>query len=348
MKNLEIEIEKIKTKVDFLIKIKEELNNRISFINEKIGEIRSSLVDKEREINEIKASIEKTIKIVEGLEPEEILKKFSETEAKIEVIKAKIESNEAILKKIVEELKDIRVIYFKFKSFEELDKINQETKRNVTEMKKIESKVFSTSTKVESIFSEINKRFKDFLEIKKEVLNLQENFKNIIKEINEIKILSDSFIKKGEIVEIEKKIESIKNLEENIENKLNAVKIPEEVIKISEELENFKKDKENFYEKMRIIEDYIYRIENVKREISRLDFNDFVKKDEIEKLENNLLKYLMEIDKLKEEISKISPENQKYNYENLTSRIEILEEKIEETNKNISEILNLLKIVVEE
>ncbi|MBU5682400.1 MAG: hypothetical protein KQA34_01650 [Candidatus Aenigmarchaeota archaeon] len=85
MKNLEVDIEKLKTKVDVLIKIKEELNNRISFLNERIGEIKNSLVDKEREIAELKTSFEKTIKIVEELRPEEIIKKFNEFYAKIEM-----------------------------------------------------------------------------------------------------------------------------------------------------------------------------------------------------------------------------------------------------------------------
>ncbi|MEM0480563.1 MAG: hypothetical protein QXQ14_00005, partial [Candidatus Aenigmatarchaeota archaeon] len=116
LKNLKVDVEKIKAKVDVLIKLKEELNNRISFLNEKIGEIRSSLVDKEKELNELKVSIEKTLKIAEELKPEEILRKFNEFYSKIEVINARIESNEALLNKIIEELKEIRRVYLKFKS----------------------------------------------------------------------------------------------------------------------------------------------------------------------------------------------------------------------------------------
>ncbi|MEM0324317.1 MAG: hypothetical protein QXW35_00230 [Candidatus Aenigmatarchaeota archaeon] len=61
------------------------MNNRISFLNERIGEIKNSLVDKEREIAELKTFFEKTIKIVEELKSEEIIKKFNEFNAKIKM-----------------------------------------------------------------------------------------------------------------------------------------------------------------------------------------------------------------------------------------------------------------------
>ncbi len=162
----EIELEKIKTKLDVLIKVKEELNNRISFLSERIGELRSMLVDKEKELKELEANVQKYIQLVKELEPEEIIKKFKEFETKIEVINSKLELNESLINKMIEEIKEMRRVFIKFRSLEEIQKIENELKKDLNEIKKVESKVSTYSAKTESIFSELNRKYGEYTKLK--------------------------------------------------------------------------------------------------------------------------------------------------------------------------------------
>lgn len=350
MKNLEkdlsIDVEKLKAKLDVLIKIKDEMNNRISFLSEKIGELRSSLVDKEKELANFKTSIEKTIKIVEELKPEEILKKFNEFYAKLEFINAKIESSEAILNKIINELKEIRRLYIKFKSFEEIEKIEKEARETLSEIKKSEIKIFSTVSKVESIFSELNRRLEDLIELKKDVSLVKEKSKEFIKDLSELKVLSTSFLRREEISDVEEKIKSILELEKELKKKSENIEILQNVKIVEDMLNKWKEEKEIVFEKLRMIEELLLKVRGLESRIDILNSKEFIEKKEFEKLKNNIMNYLFEIDKIRDELNKRVEVLKSLNQQSLSSRIDELDKKYEELNKNIQEVINLLKTIV--
>jgi len=344
-KNLEVDIEKLKAKVEVLIKIKEEMNNRISFLNEKIGEMRSSLVDKEKELTELKSNIEKTIQIVSELKPEEILRKFNEFYAKIEIINARIESNETILNKIIEELKEIRRIYLKFKSFEEIKKIEEDVKKDLGEIKKSESKIFSTSTKIESIFLEMNKRFEEFLELKKEVEKFKENLKEIIQEVNNLKVLSTSFIRKEEILELKELVKNVKSYEETLRSKIESIQSLENISKFEELLRRVKEENQLIMEKTKILEEIILKQRNLEEKINRLDIasKNFVGKPEMEQLKTKIEKYLLEADKVRKDFEEKLKEIKQIEAQGLDKRVFELERKYDEI-KILEEKINRLDI----
>ncbi|MEM5830487.1 MAG: hypothetical protein QW409_01300 [Candidatus Aenigmatarchaeota archaeon] len=345
----DIELEKLKAKVDVLIKIKEEMNNRISFLNERIGEIKSSLIDKEKEIAELKANIEKSIKIMQELKPEEIIKKFNEFYAKLEVFNARLESNESLLNKIIEELKEIRRVYLKFKSLEELEKIEKEFKKDFSEIKKSEEKIFSQSAKVESIYLDINKKIEEILNIKKDVEKLKDSFKDMLKDLNELKILSSSFIRKEELNELKERLKNIKALEEELRNKVNAINLQVDTSKLEEFLNSLKKENEIIFEKLKLIDDILIKQKELENQLNKVTFplKDVAKKSELEELNNKVMKYLLEMDKIKKDVEKSLSKLEVFENKDLNKKVYELEKKYEELNKNVLNLINIIKSLVE-
>ncbi|MEM5830503.1 MAG: hypothetical protein QXL82_03270 [Candidatus Aenigmatarchaeota archaeon] len=345
----DIELEKLKAKVDVLIKIKEEMNNRISFLNERIGEIKSSLIDKEKEIAELKANIEKSIKIMQELKPEEIIKKFNEFYTKLEVFNARLESNESLLNKIIEELKEIRRVYLKFKSFEELEKIEKEFKKDFSEIKKSEEKIFSQSAKVESIYLDINKKIEEILNIKKDVEKLKDSFKDMLKDLNELKILSSSFIRKEELNELKERLKNIKALEEELRNKVNAINLQVDTSKLEEFLNSLKKENEIIFEKLKLIDNILIKQKELENQLNKVIFpiKDVAKKSELEELNNKVMKYLLEMDKIKKDVEKSLSKLEVFENKDLNKKVYELEKKYEELNKNVLDLINIIKSLVE-
>lgn len=345
----DIELEKLKAKVDVLIKIKEEMNNRISFLNERIGEIKSSLIDKEKEIAELKANIEKSIKIMQELKPEEIIKKFNEFYAKLEVFNTRLESNESLLNKIIEELKEIRRVYLKFKSFEELEKIEKEFKKDFSEIKKSEEKIFSQSAKVESIYLDINKKIEEILNIKKDVEKLKDSFKDMLKDLNELKILSSSFIRKEELNELKERLKNIKALEEELRNKVNAINLQVDTSKLEEFLNSLKKENEIIFEKLKLIDNILIKQKELENQLNKVIFpiKDVAKKSELEELNNKVMKYLLEMDKIKKDVEKSLSKLEVFENKDLNKKVYELEKKYEELNKNVLDLINIIKSLVE-
>ena len=83
------------------------MNERIIALSERIGEVRSSLVEHERRSSDLEARMKKAIELINQLKPEELLREFSKSDAKIEAVKARINSIEAVSDRIIEEMKEI-------------------------------------------------------------------------------------------------------------------------------------------------------------------------------------------------------------------------------------------------
>ena len=202
------EIERLKAKVEMLSKAREAINDRISALSERVGEIRNALVEHEREEALDKKRTEEVLNLVDEIKPDEITKKIMKFEAKIETLKARIDGEESMLNKITEELKEIRRAFLNFKKVDELAKLAIEFKKDLSQARKIEAEVSKHSAKTEHIFLETEKKFEDLLLTKKEVEEMLEKLKDASKEIEKIKLLLLDFPKKEKLMEIKKELES--------------------------------------------------------------------------------------------------------------------------------------------
>jgi chromosome segregation ATPase len=201
-----IEIERLKAQMEALLKAREAMSEQISNLSERIGELRSSLVEHERESSKLEAEIKKTIELVQKVKPEEILKEITKFDAKIEALKARISSYDALIDRVVEEMKEMRRTFVQFRSLDAIAKMSEDLKKDLEKGRKIEAEMSKHASKVESMFAEIQKRYKEFYEVLKSMEELRERFRLLLREFDKLRIEFASTAKKEDFENLEKKL----------------------------------------------------------------------------------------------------------------------------------------------
>ena len=103
------EIDRLKASVESFGEIRKGLTERISAISEQIGELRAMILDRDRTIQEIEIKSVKAADLVESVQPDKLMVGLQREDAKFEALKANLEGNEAIMERIMEELKEMRI-----------------------------------------------------------------------------------------------------------------------------------------------------------------------------------------------------------------------------------------------
>jgi hypothetical protein len=211
------EIERIKASVEGFNEMRKTFTDRFSGISEQIGELRNMIFERDKTIQEIELKSIKAYDLVDSVHPEKIMSEVQKQDAKSEALKANLEGNEAIMDRIMEELKEAKKKIEFFRGIEEIIKLSEEVKSELIEIKKIESRIALNTDKVDTIYAEMRKKFQDI-----------DTFSS---ELREIKVLSDQnakdagflkekvagFVSKEELEKltnkVQKYIEALKGLE---------------------------------------------------------------------------------------------------------------------------------------
>ncbi len=197
--NISIEIEKLKTQLEALSQTRIIFSERFSSISEQIGELRNMVVSQEQEFSELEVKSAKTNEVMAQLEPEKIMTEISKIDMRIEAIKGKMESNEAVNSMIMKELKDQRSRMALFKGVEDTIKLTQEVREDLTNIKKVEAAIELHSNKVEAMFIQMQERFSEFEKFKEMAEDTNSAFKEQIKEFDTIKVRFADLVKTEDI-----------------------------------------------------------------------------------------------------------------------------------------------------
>ncbi len=180
---LSSEITKLQASVEAFGEVRKSFTERFSRISEQIGEIRSMILERDKSIQEIELKAVKAYDLVDSVHPEKISTLVQRESAKIEALKANLEGNEAIMGRVMDELKDTRRKIEFFRGVEEIIKLSEEVKKELIEIKKVESKVNINTDKVETIYSEMRSKFQDIdafdSEIKEAKVTIDQNSKDV-------------------------------------------------------------------------------------------------------------------------------------------------------------------------
>ncbi len=286
---------------------KEEIN-----INEiKDEEIKQELENIDNEIEQIKQSkyiaAETKKQIIKELETKKtdlynryLEKLEEEKKQQIEKLKKDLENKEEEIKKIKKDLENLRIENEELR--EERNKLNEKLEKiqnEIEQLQKLLNEKDQDINRKEEIINNLNNKLDEYNKIvnnlnkqieklNNKIKNVENKNKKLIKENKELKTenkkLEESIKRVNKEVKIrdeiiEKQKEQIKNLEEQIQQK--DKELAEKNKKI-EELQNIIKDfNVNYISKQKAQE--IYKKE-FKKEVSK----NYVKKDEVEKLEKKL------------------------------------------------------------
>lgn len=158
---LSTELDKVKASVESFGEVRKGMTERISGLGEQIGELRAMILDRDRTIQEIELKSVKAADLVESVQPDKLMIEIQKEDAKFEALKASLEGNEAILSRVMDELKEMRKKIEFFRGIEEIIKLSEEVRKELIEIKKVEASIHIDTDKVQTIYGELRKKFQE-------------------------------------------------------------------------------------------------------------------------------------------------------------------------------------------
>ncbi len=210
---LSAEVDKLTAQFSSFYEMQKASTERFSRINEQIGELRAMLIERDRASQHLEAKATQAIDLVESVQPEKLMIEVRRGDSRIEAIKANLESNEVIMTNIMNELRDMRNQLKAFKGMDEVVKMNDEVKKELAQIKLVESVVERHADKVDTVFAEIQKSFSDYMKLSSTLKSVDQSSKQMTNDVDAIKVnLKEAASKKdvslltGRVEEFEKKV----------------------------------------------------------------------------------------------------------------------------------------------
>ena len=209
IQSLTADVEKLKAQSEANNELRQLFSEKFSRLDEEIGELRSMLVDREKDMQTLEVTAAKASELVSEVQPEKLMIEVKKQEVKLESLKGKIESHEQINETIMEELRGIRNSIRAFRGVKEIEKMTKDLLEEQAIVKKIEGRIEHHSDKVESMFLEINKKYEKFRLFKEQADSLNDMFSRSMSEFEDFKIKFSNLASKEEFEKFQDEIKSV-------------------------------------------------------------------------------------------------------------------------------------------
>jgi myosin heavy subunit len=223
------DIAKIKATLDSLKEIRKANAERFATINEQIGEIRGQVMDANRNMGVLEVKVAKAADLVESVHPDKLMIQVQKIDGKVQAQRGLIESKDAMIQNIMDQLKSMRNQMKVFKGIEEVLKLNADVKTEVMNMKKLTAVVERHTDRVENVFVESQKTFKDFNDQIAQVSIIQSQMKDVGAKLDKLEVKSAKFLetkkfeqRMGELDRLGKRMKSAADEAENRLKSLNT------------------------------------------------------------------------------------------------------------------------------
>ena len=200
--NIDVELTKIKSSLEAFGEVRKSNSERFQRISEQIGELRGMIMDTNKTIGTVEVSATKAIDLVNAVQPDKLMIDVRKIDGKVEGLRAMIEANEAMMKDIMEEMKVMRKQMNFYKGTDQVMKMNEDVKKEIAEIKHIETIIDRHANKVETIFLEVEKKFTEFDKFNDVTKDLDKSFKKVSSDFDKMKVQIDEKAEKKEFVKV--------------------------------------------------------------------------------------------------------------------------------------------------
>ena len=206
---LEIDIERVKALLSTFSEYRKVNDERLTRINESMGGLRTSIIEREKQIKDLEIAALKSSDLVKEVQPEKLLSEVKKTEGKTEILQGKLESYDSLISNIIEEIKTIRRTTLEFEALGNIEEARKELSSELAEIKKREISIEIESSKVTKIFQEIQKRYEHQQELNSLVNQSIETDNELKKQINGINIKLSTLLDKEELTKLKSEIKEL-------------------------------------------------------------------------------------------------------------------------------------------
>ena len=206
---LEVEIERLKATLSTSKEFQKAMEERFSHVSESIGELRTSVIEREKQIKDLEIAALRSSDLVKEVQPEKLMLETRKAETKIDVLQGKLDSYDNLFSSIIEEIKAIRRLTAEFEGVESIRDLNREMRGELGEIKKAESRTAIESSKIAKIFEEMQKKYEEQQEIKSILHETITENTAIKKEMDAINVRFSSLLDKDEMVKLKGEIREL-------------------------------------------------------------------------------------------------------------------------------------------
>lgn len=199
LRELNAMLEKVNGKLEAEMEMRHNLEARIAEISERVGEIRASVLERDTSFRNIESEFSEFKKLIEIVQPSQIRKELDEHRVDVLSTKAKVEALEEQLSTINKQVGKIKDTIENIKSFENLTKILEDIEKKIKIIEATKKDVDNGAGKVEAVFMELSSRIIEFEKRKGQIDSIDEIQKDILKELDKIKIKVEGFADKSYI-----------------------------------------------------------------------------------------------------------------------------------------------------
>jgi chromosome segregation ATPase len=322
LRKIVMSIEKLQTQVEAFKDIREQNEEKIRELTEKMGEIRSMFFQRETLIKETETKVKMLDDVISDINPQKFMKEIDKRKEEILESQSKIEKLELIGKDASNNLNALKQTMQNIKSVENLETLLNEIKDNVSKIRQIKDDVERASGKSERFYFEMENRIKEFIDLKDRTNKIDDLTKEVAKSVDSINIRLASFISKSDLEDFKKSVNSIiSSNKDYVDSKLKEV---ESFLSLpGEEITN----RVNQLNKRRVeISNLLLGIEEQYKKafISEKTYVEVKQKNE------NILK------QIQEELSQLNA-GEKFSFKNLPSMINDLKDKSNALERKVEE-----------
>jgi hypothetical protein len=287
---LSADIMKLKAQFDQFVELRKVINERFTRINEQVGELRGMIMDTNRTMQDMEVKTVKAVDLVEAVHPDKLMVEVRKQDAKIESLKANIESNESLMKSLMDQVKELRHQLSTFRGVEQVVQLNEEVKKELMNIKKVEATVERHSDKIESIFIESQKRFQEFETIGDRLKDLQKQLSPLVQQVEQNKVKLATMAQKKDVESLITKFNEFEKHVGNIIDLLTkrANDLPKEVNDRFTRLEHSMND--SFEKRLKKAEAFNGLINKIEKEAPRIakemQINEKLKDVQVKKIES--------------------------------------------------------------
>ncbi len=233
---LSTEVDRLKAGHEAFQEVRKANTEMFERINEEIGELRSMILERDKTIQTLELKAVKAADLVESVQPDKFMVQLTKQEAKVEALKANIESNEEIMDRVMQELKEIRKKVDFFRGVDEIVKLSNEIKEVLIDIKKVESKVRIEADRVETIYFELRKRIQTLDSFTSDVQEIKENLEQHTKDLDSLKLKVSGLAEKEEVDKVLDKVNEYTRIVGEIKKKSSLSRDLEELKSLVEEV----------------------------------------------------------------------------------------------------------------
>jgi len=224
LRKIVMSIEKLQTQIEGFKDMREQNDEKVRELTEKIGEIRSMFFQRESLIKETETKVKMLDDVVSDINPQKYMKELEKSKQEILEAQAKVEKVEVAEKDISNSLSALRQTMQNIKSVENLEKMLNEVKENVTKSRVLKDDIDRMAAKSERFYLEMEGRIKEFIEIKAKADKIDDLTKELTRSIDAINIRLTGFITKSDVEDLKKNVNSIfSSNKDYIESKLKEL-----------------------------------------------------------------------------------------------------------------------------